>query len=228
MTRTMKPGMPEVVREWVRGPALSAPAAELRAWLDAQRMGDEPRLTRVAITLPRGPYNNVTTQGARIGDLDGRAAYGHTGTLPGLSVAAFRFPTENLTVVVLMNSAPKRGFHAHELVVKVARSRLGLVEPRRADAVPPREELDAIAGTYAAGIARASLAARDGRARLTLFVNGKPVFEGPLAWVGGRSFAGGPDGIQVDTLATFAPATGTPRAILVGHRFLLEHVFRRE
>ena len=178
-------------------------------------------LDGAALTVPYGWFT-------RIGDLDGRAAYGHTGTLPGLSVAAFRFPTENLTVVVLMNSAPKRGFQAHELVVKIARARLGLVEPPLADALPPKEELDAIAGTYAAGIARASLAARDGRARLTLAVNGKPVFEGPLAWVGGRSFAGGPDGVQLDTLATFAPATGTPRAILVGHRFLLEQVFRRE
>ena len=58
--------MPKIAREWAQGPAVTAPADELRAWLDRQH-----RLLRVVFTMPRAQYGH-TTQGARIGALEVR------------------------------------------------------------------------------------------------------------------------------------------------------------
>ena len=69
MTRTMKPGMPKVSREWMKGPRLTAPAEELVAWLDAQKRGDEPRLVRVVLVLSRGDAGFSTSR-VRIGALE--------------------------------------------------------------------------------------------------------------------------------------------------------------
>ena len=64
MTRTMKPGMPKIAREWVQGPPITAPAEDLAAWLAAQA----PRLVRVAFTLDRDAHG-FTSRSARIGAL---------------------------------------------------------------------------------------------------------------------------------------------------------------
>ena len=66
----MKPGVPSVAREWVKGPPLTAPPEELAAWLGAQKRGDEPRLVRVLLQLSRGEYGTFSTADVRIGTLD--------------------------------------------------------------------------------------------------------------------------------------------------------------
>jgi CubicO group peptidase (beta-lactamase class C family) len=170
------------------------------------------------------PYGWFT----RIGDLDGRVAYGHTGGMPGVSVAAFRFPADDLTVVVLANTEPERGFKAHDVLLHVARAELHLVEPAMLYRPMSQTELDAIAGTYTSGPQRVTVSARDGKPWIVITVGDKRVWEGALAPVGGRSFAGGPDGARADEVARFEPATGKATMILVGHRLLLEAVFARD
>src|SRR6185503_10072426 len=123
----------------------------------------------------------------RIGKLGEHHAYGHTGDFPGVSVAAFRFPEDDLTIVVLMNSSPKPGFRAFELLTRIARAELGIPEPELRDSELPRAELDAIAGSYVSGDVRVTVSDRDGRARIAVVAGGKPVYEGALVWAGGRS-----------------------------------------
>ena len=178
--------------------------------------------TRIAgFELPYGWFT-------RIGELGGHRAYGHTGNFPGVSVAAFRFPADDLTIVVLMNSSPKAGFRAYELVTRIARAELGLAEPELHDGKVPHTELEAIAGTYVYGDVRVTVSDRDGSAWITIVEGGKQVYEGALVWAGGRSFAGGPDGVHADELGTFLPPSGKATALAVGHRMLLDNVFRRE
>jgi len=171
------------------------------------------------------PYGWLT----RIAELDGHRAYGHTGTGDGASIAAFRFPADDLTIVVLMGSAPRPGHRAHELVAHIARAELHLPEPTLADHALAPDELAAIAGTYSSGPARAAIAGRDGHAYLTLSIDGKQVWDGALVALGPRTFAGGPGGpADPDYVATFLPATGQATAIAVGHRFMLDNLFRRD
>jgi D-alanyl-D-alanine carboxypeptidase len=186
---------------------------------------DAVQRMRAPTALPGGivvPYGWFT----RIAELDGHIAYGHTGNLPGASVAAYRFPADDLTIVVLMNAAPKPGFRAWELLAAVARDELGLREPAIVDRPVPADELTAVAGSYAGGPLRAAISARGDRAWLTVQVEDKPLFDGALVWLGGRDFAGGPEGVHVDSFARFLPATGKATAIAVGHRFLLDQLFR--
>jgi len=89
----------------------------------------------------------------------------------------------------------------------------------------PAGELAAVAGSYTGGPLRAAIAARGDRAWLTVQVGDKPVFDGALVWLG-RDFAGGPEGVHGDSFARFLPATGKATAIAVGHRFLLDQLFR--
>ena len=56
--------MPKIAREWVQGPAITAPPDELAAWLAAQR----PRLVRVVFTLGRDAHG-FTIRSAHIGAL---------------------------------------------------------------------------------------------------------------------------------------------------------------
>jgi len=171
------------------------------------------------------PYGWLT----RIADLDGHRAYGHTGTGRGVNIAAFRFPDDDLTIVVLMNANPRPGFRAPDLVARIARDQLHLPAPALADRVLAQPELDAITGTYVAGPARAEISAREGHAYLRFSVAGKQVWEGPLvATPEARAFAGGPGGSDPDSLARFLPASGKATAIAVGHRLLLDNLFRAE
>lgn len=50
---------------FVRGAAVS-PAAALITWLDAQKLGDQPRLLRLPVVLQRG-QTGFSTRGAKIG-----------------------------------------------------------------------------------------------------------------------------------------------------------------
>lgn len=69
MPTMMKPGAPKPSVNWVKGPALSASAAELIAWFDAQKRGDEPRMTRVAIVMKKGDAG-WSTNGVKLGSLE--------------------------------------------------------------------------------------------------------------------------------------------------------------
>jgi CubicO group peptidase (beta-lactamase class C family) len=158
------------------------------------------------------PYGMLT----RIADLDGHRAYGHTGNFPGVSVAAFRFPAEDLTIVVLMNSSPRPGFHAPDLLEKIARLELHVPEAPATDPPPPPELLADIAGDYATPGAHGTIDARAGRAHARITAGSRVIYDGPLAWRGGRTFDGGG---QHDT---FLPATGRARAVAAGSTFMLE------
>jgi D-alanyl-D-alanine carboxypeptidase len=194
-------------------------AGKLVRTASVSRMRDNVNVAGLAL-----PYGWFT----RIADLDGHRAFGHTGTLPGASVAAFRFPDDDLTIVVLMSSMPKPGFRAHELVTKIARAELGLRVPVVADQPVTSEQLAAIIGSYREGPVRAVIGEQDGHAKLALEIDGKQIWTGPLTAVGNGSFVGGPDGTDPDQLATFLPANGKAKAIAIGHRLMLNSLFRRE
>lgn len=188
-----------------------------------ERSTDAPELAKlrapVAIDgVGELPYGMFT----RIVDLDGHRAYGHTGNFTGLSVAAFRFPAEDLTIAVLVNAAPKPGFRAYNLVEKIARAELGLPEPPATDALPPPELLGQIAGDYTVGPARGTVDVRAGRAHLVVRDGGRVLIDEPLAWRGGRDFVGKQTG-----LSTFLPKTGPARAAASGHRFAFDTLARR-
>jgi CubicO group peptidase (beta-lactamase class C family) len=159
----------------------------------------------------------------RIADLEGHRAYGHTGNFDeGLSVAAFRFPADDLTIVVMMNATPRPGFRAHELLERIARAELRLPAEQVATGKPPAEVVAAIVGHYEQGTAMGVVEDRDGEPFLVVRDGDKLLWEGALAWRGGRTFGGTPEGDL-----RFLPATGPVRAVWVGHRFLLDGLARR-
>lgn len=165
------------------------------------------------------PYGLLT----RIADLGGHKAYGHTGHQTGASVAAFRFPAEDVTIVVLMNASPRPGFDATDVLEKIARVELGVPAPAVTDLPPPPELLAQIVGDYATGGARGTFEVRGGRAHETVRVGERVLFDGPLAWRGGRTFDGGRGG----EVNVFVPATGRATAVMVGAPFQLESLARR-
>jgi hypothetical protein len=163
------------------------------------------------------PYGMLT----RIADLDGHIAYGHTGNFDGVTVAAFRFPGDDLTIVVLMNASTKPGFHAADLIERIARVELRLPVKPVTDQPPPPELLAEIAGEYATPAARGVVEARDGRAHGTIRAGTHVIYDGPLAWRGGRVFEG------AGQRQTFLPQTGQARAVAAGSTFMLEALARR-
>jgi len=169
------------------------------------------------------PYGWLT----RIGELDGHRGFGHTGNFEGVSVAAFRFPADDLTIVVLMNATPRHGFGAPVLVTTIARRLLGLRTPTIDDRPPPPELVDLLVGDYALGPVRGRLSVRDGRAWLSIGDPDKPMWEGALAWGGDRTFFGGPEGRSADAPMVFLPPTGPAQAIAIGHRLVLDSLARR-
>lgn len=172
------------------------------------------------------PYGWLT----RIANLDGHRAYGHTGNGDGVNVAAFRFPDDDLTIVVLINAAPAPPYTAPGLVARIARAELHLPEPALHDHPVSAADLAPLVGSYVNGPNRADVSARDGHAYLVFSHAGTQVWEGALvATEDPRAFAGGPGGEpDPDYLAQFWPPTGAATAIAVGHRFLLDALFRRE
>jgi hypothetical protein len=83
VTQTKKPGASKPTVNWVKGPALSAPAAELIAWFAAQQRNGEPRMTRVALVLHREKMGSTvggfTNLGATIGPIAVNASDGALG-----------------------------------------------------------------------------------------------------------------------------------------------------
>lgn len=73
MTRVKKPGMPKPNVNWVKGPSLSAPPAELIAWFEAQARNGEPRMTRVPIVMKREAFG-FTMRRVTIGSIDARVS----------------------------------------------------------------------------------------------------------------------------------------------------------
>jgi D-alanyl-D-alanine carboxypeptidase len=156
------------------------------------------------------PYGLLT----RIADVGGHKAYGHTGGFIGLSVAAFRFPAEDVTIVVLMNSKPKPGFEAWDVLEQIARAELGVPVPPERPAPP--ELLAQISGNYTVGAARGEVKG----AHATIHVGETVLYDGPLAWRGGRTFVG-------HEQDTFLPAAGPVRAMVVGGPMLMLALARR-
>jgi hypothetical protein len=65
----MKPGTPKPSVTWVKGPALTSSASDLIAWLDAQKRGTEPRMTRVLIVMTKGK-TGWSTHGVKLGAVE--------------------------------------------------------------------------------------------------------------------------------------------------------------
>jgi hypothetical protein len=166
------------------------------------------------------PYGWFT----RIGDIDGHRAFGHTGNFPGVSVAAFTFPDDKLTIAVLTReSSPP----AWVLLTQIAREALGLPAPALPHDAPPDSLVASTIGTYAAGDMTVRISARAGELYAQILEPAAAAWEGELVWLGGTSFAGGPHGTDPDAPVTFFISGDHAVAFTIGHRLMLDVVFRR-
>jgi len=159
----------------------------------------------------------------RIGTLDGHRGYGHTGNFPGVSVAAFAFPDDGLTVAVLMTGNPRAGATATALLTGIVRLMLGLDTPQPRGA-PPTALLEAAAGDYEGSGVRLRVSAVEGELQLEIVDPPPARWTGRLTWMGDTSFAGGPDGFDPDLLGTFHIVGDRVAAVSWGHRLMLDGV----
>jgi D-alanyl-D-alanine carboxypeptidase len=84
--------------------------------------------------------------GTRRGSLDGHAMFGHTGSGGGFTTVLLRFPADDLTLAVLVNTEARVG--ARKIGLRIARAVLGLSE-RDLPAVPlPMEQVSSFAGRF--------------------------------------------------------------------------------
>jgi hypothetical protein len=94
MTRVKSPNMPKPVRNWTRGPLVTAPREELLAWFESTA----PRLTRVVVVLRRGGVG-FEYRGAMIGALEVHVTDGALGI--SLAQRAMRGATGNTCTFVV-------------------------------------------------------------------------------------------------------------------------------
>ena len=161
----------------------------------------------------------------RIGEVEGHRAFGHTGSFPGVSVAAFAFPADGMTIAVLERGAPAFGFGAPVLLTRLARAALGLPAPQLpAAASPPAALLAACAGDYDLEGATLRFETREGQLWVRLPGREEPL---ELLWAGGSRFLGTPDGYDPDEGGTFLLAGDRAVAVSWGHRLLLEGLAKR-
>ncbi|MFT3696883.1 MAG: serine hydrolase domain-containing protein [Kofleriaceae bacterium] len=160
------------------------------------------------------PYGMLT----RIATIGGHRAFGHTGNYDDVSVAAFRFPDDDLTIVVLEHGKPEPGSRAPELLERIAREQLSIPEPRAQEA--PADERAAIDGAYELDGHPAHIIARNSHVVLSL--GGDALI--PLTYIGDRTFTGAPNGYQIQ----FLPATGPVKAAAIGLPFMLDGLARRK
>jgi D-alanyl-D-alanine carboxypeptidase len=182
---------------------------------------------RVRIDASGGGFELGYGWFTRSGDVDGHRAFGHTGNFPGVSVAAFTYPEDALTIVVLMNASPSPGFSAVALQTRIARVIFGTTAPEVKDAVVPPTVLASCAGEYQTANERLRFIARDGRLRLEVWGGDTRVWEGPLVWAGGTTFFGGPTGADPDEPGVFHIVDGRAVAVSWGHRLMLDGLARR-
>ncbi len=169
------------------------------------------------------PYGWFT----RIGDVDGHRGFGHTGNFPGVSVAAYTFPDDDLTIAVLTRgSSPP----AWALLTQIARTTLDLPPPTLPtdDAARPPPALAALAaGTYEAAGMVIRITDRDGTLHGQIVEPAELAWEGDLVWLGDTHFAGSPEGVDPDARLTFLVVDDHAIGFMLGHRLLLDIVFRR-
>lgn len=224
------PGMPAAEMERIGFVCASAlDVARFERGLDRGRLLPPEWLERMhaPVTLSVGGAKIELGYGwfTRIGEVDGHRAIGHTGNFPGVSVAAFTFPEEGLTIAVLERGAPQHHVTAVALLSRLARAALGLPDPKLPTASsPPPTLLTACAGEYDLGGELLHIEARDGQ----LWARSAGM-EAPmkLLWVGGSSFLGGPSGFDPDEPSTFHLNGNRAVAVSWGHRLMLDGIAPR-
>jgi D-alanyl-D-alanine carboxypeptidase len=165
-------------------------AGELLRWeaaLDAGRLlsGESLRAMRTPTRLADGRRYDYGL-GTRLGSLEGHRAIGHTGGGQGFSTVLLRFPDDDLTIVVLENSASGPG--AATIAARLARRLLGLPEFAPRPGTPPAAILAALSGDWTGDDGPFRLGAREGRLVVELPGRPEPI-ESP--WMGGAAFAAG-------------------------------------
>jgi CubicO group peptidase (beta-lactamase class C family) len=163
----------------------------------------------------------------RIAELPGHRGYGHTGTFPGIDVATFRFPDDDLTIVALENSTPRPGHAAVDLAIAIARAAFGSPAPSTDPLPVPAALLAACPGDFVAPGLRLRISARDTGLWAELVEPAVAHWSGPIIYRGGADFIGGPGGVAADVITTFTIVDGKAQWIAWGHRWLLDGVARR-
>jgi D-alanyl-D-alanine carboxypeptidase len=160
-------------------------------------------LMRTATTLNDGT-NVDYGLGTRRGDLQGHPVFGHTGNGGGFNGVLQYYPSDDLTIAVLLNSDTSTT--ALGIAGKVARAVLA-IPPAPGEQPLPAAEIDRFTGNFDSAEGLAFLFADQGRVRVKLDEKGPAL---PLVYLGNGAFAAGPD-----TVARFygksGPAPGVER-----------------
>jgi hypothetical protein len=177
--------------------------------------------TPVALTIDGARFELAYGWFTRIHELGGHRAFGHTGNFEGMTVAAYTFPDDDLTIAVLQRGHSDA---AWGLLAGIARVALGVPPPPADAGPPPPELLRAIVGTYDDGSIVIEVSDHDGLAHVAIPA---AEWEGDVWWVGGTSFLGSPEGFDRDQPATFLVAGDRAVAVTWGHVLLLDGIARR-
>jgi CubicO group peptidase (beta-lactamase class C family) len=181
------------VENWANpfaGGGLCSTAGDLLLWqaaLDGGRALSPAsvRLMRTPTRLPDGPSLDYGL-GTRLGALGGHPVLGHTGGGQGFSTVLLRVPGDDLTVVVLRNSAGAP--EAKVVAARLARRLLGLAPFAAKDSAVPADLLRALPGDWLGDYGPFRLKADGGRIEVELGEGG-PKVEPP--YLGGSTFAVG-------------------------------------
>jgi hypothetical protein len=85
--------------------------------------------------------------GVRLGSLQGHDLWGHTGGHAGIIAVAARYPNDELTIVIQINTV-RSDFDALVLEGQIAATILGLNQEPPAPSAPASRQLEAYAGEY--------------------------------------------------------------------------------
>jgi D-alanyl-D-alanine carboxypeptidase len=147
------------------GGALCSTAGDLLLWeaaLDSEKalMPASVREMRTPTRLSDGVVFDYGL-GTRLGSLEGHPVLGHTGGGQGFSTVLLRFPSDDLTIVVLKN-APA-GPNARILAARLARRMLGLPPYSARDLPVPEDLLQALPGNWSGDYGPFRLEAMNGK-----------------------------------------------------------------
>jgi CubicO group peptidase (beta-lactamase class C family) len=184
--------------------AICATAQDLLKW---ERGLDEGRIIsgasllkmRQSTKLPGGVSIDYGF-GTRLGQLQGHPIVGHTGSGGGYAAVLEHFPRDDLTIAVLTNtdSGPPASVAA-----AIARTALGLGQPRQGNPAPQPKTLAAVSGIYDSDEGPVELFSCG--SRLCFRLPGATAAATPLKWLGDHRFA-----VDDDEVVQFLGGIGHP------------------
>jgi len=132
------------------GGAVCGTVGDLLTWETALESGRVVSMSSVGTMRKPTVLSDGTTIdygfGTRLGTIEGRNCYGHTGSGGGFSNVLLSLPDDHLTVVILKNT--EVAMASTTIAARIVRAILGLPEPVLKDLALSNEELSHFAGTF--------------------------------------------------------------------------------